>query len=116
MNISKILNQILVAAVAAFSLVGTAQAADGAAGGSFTSLVPLILIFVIFYFLLIRPQQKRVKEHKTMIEAIKKGDKVVTSGGIIGTVQDVKDDVLKIDIADGVRVQVKRDTIVSLTE
>ncbi|MFQ5582195.1 MAG: preprotein translocase subunit YajC [Mariprofundaceae bacterium] len=86
-------------------------AEPAAADGGMASLVPLILIMVIFYFLLIRPQQKRVKEHKSMVEALKKGDKVITGGGIIGTVADAKDDILKVDIAEGVRIRVKRDTV-----
>jgi len=89
--------------------------AEGAAAGSasegFASLIPLLLIMVIFYFLLIRPQQKKLKAHKAMVESTKKGDKVVTAGGIIATVKDVKDDILTVEIADGVRVKVKRDTI-----
>jgi len=67
---------------------------------------------VIFYFLLIRPQQKKLKEHKAMVEATKKGDKVITGGGILGKVTDVKDDIVTVEIADGVRIKVKRDTII----
>jgi preprotein translocase subunit YajC len=90
-----------------------AEAAAPAGNGSegFASLIPLLLIMVIFYFLLIRPQQKKLKEHKAMVESTKKGDSVITAGGIIGTVKDVKDDILVIEIADGVKVKVKRDTI-----
>ncbi|PIS20023.1 MAG: preprotein translocase subunit YajC [Zetaproteobacteria bacterium CG12_big_fil_rev_8_21_14_0_65_55_1124] len=85
-------------------------------GGGIAQLVPLVLIIVIFYFLLIRPQQKRLKAHQAMIGELKKGDKVLTSGGIIGTVQDVSEDTLRIEIADKVRVTVKRDTITSLAD
>ena len=73
--------------------------------------IPLILIFVIFYFFLIRPQQKKVKEHKAMVESLKKGDKVVTSGGITGTISRVVDnDKVEIEIADNVTVEVVRGT------
>ena len=73
--------------------------------------IPLILIFVIFYFFLIRPQQKKVKEHKAMVESLKKGDKVVTSGGITGTISRVIDnDKVEVEIADNVTVEVVRGT------
>ena len=72
---------------------------------------PLILIFVIFYFFLIRPQQKKVKEHKAMVESLKKGDKVVTSGGITGTISRVIDnDKVEVEIADNITVEVIRGT------
>ncbi len=93
-----------------------AEAAAPAGDAGFASLIPLVLIMVIFYFLLIRPQQKKLKEHKAMVEATKKGDSVVTGGGIFGKVTDVKDDILIVEIADGVKVKVKRDTIVGATE
>ena len=81
---------------------------DGKALGQF---IPLILIFVIFYFLLIRPQQKRIKEHKAMVEGLKKGDKIVTSGGITGTITRVVDnDKVEVEIADNVTVEVIRGT------
>ena len=73
--------------------------------------IPLILIFVIFYFFLIRPQQKKVKEHKSMVEALKKGDKIVTSGGITGIISRVIDnDKVEVEIADNVTVEVVRAT------
>lgn len=86
-----------------------------AAGGTtdmLTSLLPLVLIFVVFYFLLIRPQQKKMKEHEAMIEAVRRGDVVTTSGGIIGKVAKVQEDgVVQIEIADGVKVKVVKGTI-----
>jgi len=93
-----------------------AQAAGGGAGGGFLgSLVPLVLIFVIFYFLLIRPQQKRVKEHKTMVENLRRGDKVVTGGGIVGEVKKVKEgDEVEVEIAKDVVVKVYRSTITTV--
>jgi preprotein translocase subunit YajC len=88
-----------------------AQAAGGA-GGAFASFIPLILIFAIMYLLLIRPQQKKMKEHKAMIEALRRGDQIVTQGGIIGKVTKVKDDgEVEVEIADGVRVRVVKATI-----
>ena len=73
--------------------------------------IPLILIFVIFYFFLIRPQQKKVKEHKAMVENLKRGDKVVTSGGIVGTVERIIDnDKVEVEIADNVKVEIVKAT------
>tara|TARA_Y100000590_G_scaffold172586_1_gene197399 strand:- start:1572 stop:1862 length:291 start_codon:yes stop_codon:yes gene_type:complete len=73
--------------------------------------IPLILIFVIFYFFLIRPQQKKVKEHKAMVSALKRGDKVVTSGGIVGTIERVIDnEKVEVLISDNVKVEVVRST------
>ena len=77
--------------------------------------IPLILIFVIFYFFLIRPQQKRVKDHKAMVESLKRGDEVITSGGIIGVVDRVmEDDRIEVIIGEGTKVQIIRSTITSL--
>ena len=77
----------------------------------FAQFIPLILIFVIFYFFLIRPQQKKVKEHKLMVENLKRGDKVITSGGIIGTVDRIIDsDKAEISITDNVKVEVIKST------
>ena len=73
--------------------------------------IPLILIFVIFYFFLIRPQQKKVKEHKAMVENLKRGDKVITSGGITGTVERLIDnDKVEVEIADNVKVEIVKAT------
>ena len=84
-------------------------------GQGIAQFIPLILIFVIFYFFLIRPQQKRVKEHKLMVESLKRGDEVITSGGIIGTVDRVmEDDRIEVTIGDNVKVQIIRSTITSL--
>ena len=81
----------------------------------FAQFVPLILIFVIFYFFLIRPQQKKVNEHKLMVASLKRGDEVVTSGGVIGKVEKIiGDDKVDIIIADNVTVQVVQSTIQSL--
>lgn len=91
-----------------------AQAAGGA-GGAFTSFVPLILIFAIMYFLLIRPQQKKAKEHKAMVEALRRGDQIVTQGGIVGKVSKVKEDgEIEVEIAEGVRVRVIQSTVAAV--
>ena len=84
-------------------------------GQGLAQFIPLILIFVIFYFFLIRPQQKRVKDHKIMVESLKRGDEVITSGGILGTIDRVmEDDRIEVIIGDNVKVQVIRSTITSL--
>ena len=85
-------------------------------GSGFAQFIPLILIFVIFYFFLIRPQQKRVKDHKLMVANLKRGDEVVTSGGIIGKIERVLEgDKVEINISDNVKVQVVKSTIQSLS-
>lgn len=82
---------------------------------AFGQLVPLILIFAIMYFLLIRPQQKKAKEHRAMVKALRRGDQVVTQGGVIGKVAKVKDEnELEVEIADGVKVRVVQSTIVQV--
>lgn len=75
------------------------------------SMAPLVLLFVIFYFLLIRPQQKRAKEHKKMLSEVKSGDTVITNGGLHGKVTEISDDILTVEIANNVRVKVSRDAI-----
>ncbi len=88
-----------------------AQAAGGGGGEFITGILPLVLIFAVFYFLLIRPQQKRAKEHKSKVEAVRRGDRVVTGGGIIGTVTKVEDTQLQVEIAEGVKVKVAKATL-----
>ncbi len=84
-----------------------AQGAGGADG--FTTLIPLVLIFAVFYFLLIRPQQKKAKQHREMLASVRRGDKVVTGGGIIGTVTKVvNDNEIAVEIAEGIKVRVQR--------
>ncbi|MCW0236480.1 MAG: preprotein translocase subunit YajC [Ferrovibrio sp.] len=86
--------------------------AGGGTTDMLTSLLPLVLIFVVFYFLLIRPQQKKMKDHKAMIEAVRRGDVVTTAGGIIGKIVKVQEDgIVQIEIADGVKVKVLKSTI-----
>ncbi|KEO51945.1 MAG: preprotein translocase subunit YajC [Thioclava marina] len=94
-----------------------AQAAGGAANpaAAFGQFLPLILIFVIMYFLLIRPQQKKAKEHKSMLEALRRGDNVITQGGIIGKVTHIREDgEVEVEIAQGVKVRVVKATIVQV--
>ena len=84
-------------------------------GQGIAQFIPLILIFVIFYFFLIRPQQKRVKDHKAMVESLKRGDEVITSGGIIGVVERVmEDDRFEVIIGEGTKVEIIKSTISSL--
>ncbi|WNJ98266.1 preprotein translocase subunit YajC [Thalassospiraceae bacterium LMO-JJ14] len=90
-----------------------AQAAGGAGGGNaFQAFLPLILIFVVFYFLLIRPQQKKIKQHRELLDGLRRGDKVITGGGIIGTVTKVdNDNEVTVEIAKDIKVKVQRATI-----
>ena len=94
-----------------------AQAAAPAAGGDiFMSLMPLILVFVIFYFLLIRPQQTKMKQHREMLENLKKGDQIVTAGGIVGKIVRIEqgDNTLSVEVAPNVQVKVIRQTVADL--
>lgn len=100
-----------------FNLLAYAQAAPatgGPEGSILATLIPFGLIFVVFYFLLILPQQKKAKSHKQMLEALKKGDRVVTVGGVIGTVTSINQDVVTLQIADNVKIKVIRDGITGL--
>ena len=84
-------------------------------GQGISQFIPLILIFIIFYFFLIRPQQKRVKDHKFMVESLKRGDEVITSGGIIGKIERVmEDDRIEVLIGENTKVEIIRSTITSL--
>ena len=89
-----------------------AQGAGGGGGDMLTAFLPLVLIFVVFYFLLIRPQQKKSKDHREMLGRVRRGDRVVTNGGIIGTVSKVNNETeLTVEIAEGVKVLVARGMI-----
>ena len=98
------------------ALAQGAEAATTQGEFSLSSFVPLILIFVIFYFLIIRPQTKKMKDHQQMVNSLKSGNKVITSGGIVGVVKDVfeKDGQVEIEIADGVRVRVLKQYVAEL--
>jgi len=96
-------------------LISSAWAqAGGAQSNAFMQLLPLVLIFVVFYFLLIRPQAKRAKEHKAMVAALGVGDEVATAGGILGKVTETGDQFLTLEVAEGVRVKVQRHTVTSV--
>jgi preprotein translocase subunit YajC len=92
--------------------------AQSATGGDMTStltgMLPLVLMFVVLYFVMIRPQMKRQKEHKSMIEALAKGDEVATAGGLIGKVTKIGDTILSVEIANGIEVQVQRSAVVQV--
>ncbi len=90
--------------------------ADAGSAGGFASFIPLILMFVIFYFLLIRPQQKKAKEHREMIANLKKGDKIITSGGIYGQITAVDDGILTVEISDKVRVKLGRANVSAVVQ
>ena len=96
--------------------MGQGGAAAGGGAGGFGGLIPIILMFVIFYFLLIRPQQKRNKEHKEMIWNLKKGDRIITSGGLHGRITGLSDTTLTVEIADKVRVKVSRGNVGALNQ
>jgi preprotein translocase subunit YajC len=91
-----------------------AQAAPQGPSDSLISFLPLILIFVVFYFLLIRPQSKKAKEHRKMVGALAKGDEVVTNGGLLGKVTTIGDSFVEVEIADGMRVKIQRQAIANL--
>ncbi len=103
-----------------FPFVPDAMAQDGAAvgglGATFIQMAPLLLIFVIFYFLLIRPQQKKQKAHQEMLASLKKGDRVVTNGGVFGTVYKLGESVITLEISDKVRIQLERHQVARLAQ
>ena len=94
----------------------TTGAAEGVTGmfGQFGQMLPLVLMFVVLYFVMIRPQMKRQKEHKAMIEAVGKGDEVVTSGGLLGKITKVSESFLTLEVASGVELQVQRSAVVQV--
>jgi preprotein translocase subunit YajC len=93
-----------------------AGGAGGEGAGGFAGFIPLILMFVIFYFLLIRPQQKRTKEHRQMVSNLKKGDRIITSGGLHGRITGMDESTLTVEIADKVRVKVARGNVANLAQ
>ena len=88
--------------------LGPQPGGGGASGGGFSMLVPLLLMFAVFYFLLIRPQQKKQRTHQDMLKGLKVGDRVITTGGLVGTIVDGGEHTIKLEIADKVRVEVGR--------
>ena len=97
-------------------LVSPAYAQASGQGFQIVSVVPLILIFVIMYFLLIRPQQKKIKQHKAMVEGLKRNDRVVTQGGLIGRISRVTDNEVEIELGENIRVQAVRSTIAQVID
>jgi preprotein translocase subunit YajC len=91
-----------------------AQAAPGGAESSLVSLLPLVLMFVVLYFIMIRPQMKKQKEHKAMVEALAKGDEVVIAGGVLGRVAKLGDSYLNVEVANGVELQVQRASVIQV--
>lgn len=102
----------------AFAMAGApGGAAGGAAGGgmaAFQQVIPLVFMFAIFYFLLIRPQQKKAKEHKALLEAMKKGDNVITAGGVHGKVTSVENDLVTLEIANNVNIKITKSYIAAI--
>lgn len=93
---------------------GAPQGDAAQAPSPIASLVPFVLIMVVFYFLFFRPQQKRAKEHQQMLGGIERGDDVITSGGILGKVAAISDDILTVEIAQGVKIRVQKSAIISV--
>ncbi|MCH8104881.1 MAG: preprotein translocase subunit YajC [Proteobacteria bacterium] len=90
-----------------------AQSADSASGG-ILSFLPLVILFVVFYFLLIRPQQKKAKQHKNMVAELKKGDEIITNGGVLGKITDVGENFLTCEIAEKVEIKVQSNAVSTL--
>jgi preprotein translocase subunit YajC len=93
--------------------VAYAGAAGEGAGGGYQAFIPLLLMFVVFYFILIRPQQKKQKSHREMLQALKTGDQIITTGGLFGTIVDINEQKITLRIADNVKVEVGRSFVAS---
>lgn len=98
----------------AFAQTAPAAAAEGGFMGSLTGMLPLVLMFVVLYFVMIRPQMKRQKEHRSMIDALAKGDEVATAGGVVGKVTRLAEQFIYIEVAAGVEIQVQRSAVVQV--
>jgi len=101
----------------AFAMGGAPGGASGGAGGgmaAFQQIIPLVFMFAIFYFLLIRPQQKKAKEHKALLESMKKGDNVITAGGVHGKVVAVENDLVTLEIANNVNIKITKSYIAAI--
>jgi preprotein translocase subunit YajC len=98
----------------AFAQTAPAAAASGGMESTLLSLLPLVMMFVVLYFIMIRPQMKKQKEHKSMIEAIGKGDEIVIAGGVLGRVAKLGDSYLHVEVASGVEVQVQRAAVIQV--
>ncbi len=95
-------------------LISSAYAQDAAPQGGLMGFLPLILIFVVFYFMLIRPQMKRAKEHRKLVSELGKGDEVVTNGGILGKITDQSDSFITLELADNVKIKVQRSAVATV--
>lgn len=98
----------------AFAQTAPAAAAGGDMQSSLMGMLPLVLMFVVLYFVMIRPQMKKAKEHKSMVESLAKGDEVVTAGGVLGKVSKLGDSFLGLEIANGVEIQIQRSAVVQV--
>lgn len=101
----------------AFAMGGAPGGAAGGAGGgmaAFQQIIPLVFMFAIFYFLLIRPQQKKAKEHKALLESMKKGDNVITAGGVHGKVSAVENDLVTLEVANNVNIKITKSYIAAI--
>lgn len=98
----------------AFAQTAPAAATGGDVQSSLMSMLPIVLMFVVLYFVMIRPQMKKQKEHKSMVEALAKGDEVVTAGGVLGRVSKMGDNFIGVEIASGVEIQVQRSAVVQV--
>jgi preprotein translocase subunit YajC len=108
------LHQDLLSLVVADAHAADPAPAGAAQGGGLMTFLPLIIIFVIFYFLLIRPQSKRAKEHRDMVTKLAKGDEVITNGGLLGRITDLDDNYLTVEIASGVAVKLQRQAVLQV--
>jgi len=95
----------------AYAMGSPGSAGQSSGGGGASGLIMMVVIFAIFYFILIRPQQKKMKEHKKMVDDLKKGDEIITGGGIYGIVENVSPDTLTVKIAEGTKVKITRGSI-----
>jgi preprotein translocase subunit YajC len=100
----------------AFAMGGAPGGAGGAGGGmaAFQQIIPLVFMFAIFYFLLIRPQQKKAKEHKALLESMKKGDNVITAGGVHGKITAVENDLVTLEVANNVNIKITKSYIAAI--
>ena len=99
-----------------FYLIGGSPGGEGGSQSILVSLLPIILMIAIFYFLLIRPQQRKQKEHRQMLSNVRKGDEIITNGGIFGVVTGVRDDRITVKIADNVRVRIQKSAVSQVTK
>ena len=98
----------------AFAQTAPAAAAEGGMQSSLMSMLPLVLMFVVLYFVMIRPQMKKQKEHRAMIDALAKGDEVVTGGGLLGKVTKLSESTVSLEVANGVEIQIQRSAVVQI--